>query len=694
MLAVAAAAVILAGVFYRRVFGAALAIAAAAAAGLRTVAILLVVLLLFRPVLSLERDVVERRSVVLALDTSASMSTADDATGTSRFDQARTRVLDWSARLKKDFDLHVVEFAERAAAAASSRASSRQLKPTARRPRSPARWRRGTRRSSAGDRGRRPLLGRDSQRRGRSRRHGPQAGRRGRHGRRRQQPAEQPVVPRCPGRRPGMPGAVAREQPRQDHGPRRPVRAGRPGREGDARGGRQARRPGRGRPARRGGAPGGRLSSSCPRSRGGTPTPSASPPCPKRRSPRTTSGPPWSRWSTARSACSTSRGRLRAEYGGLVQRFLSKDPDLEFCALVQTRPNVFVERTNMEGLKLTGLPSRRGDVREVRRRCSWATSTATLLEAAADGAPGQAGARRGGPAGLRRLSQPGPGRLRRDAARRRSCPSSRETATSARSPTRSCRSSRRRAAITRSSPTSPSSSRPPARPAQDRRSAAPGRLRAGQGGEARRPGAGDSSRRGRRRCPCWPSQPAGKGRVAVFTSDTTRNWQQAPRALGPGVAVHAVLGADDPLAGQPHRGGEGRGQASPPAPTRRTTSPTRPSPSWPRSATRTGEGTDQAEVVGAGQGPAGTTDAVTLAPVAGSAGNVPGTIRAESGPAPTRSPSRPRLGATVPEGREDLGRGRAGPTSSSTGSTSTTPCCPGSPRPPAGVITTSARPTS
>ena len=29
-------------------------------------------------------------------------------------------------------------------------------------------------------------------------------------------------------------------------------------------------------------------------------------------------------------------GTLRAEYGALVQRFFSKDPDLEFCALVQT----------------------------------------------------------------------------------------------------------------------------------------------------------------------------------------------------------------------------------------------------------------------------------------------------------------------------------------------------------------------
>lgn len=50
-------------------------------------------------------------------------------------------------------------------------------------------------------------------------------------------------------------------------------------------------------------------------------------------------------------------GTLRPEYGAIVERFLSKDPDLEFCAMVQTRPNVFPRRTNIEGLELSGLPS-------------------------------------------------------------------------------------------------------------------------------------------------------------------------------------------------------------------------------------------------------------------------------------------------------------------------------------------------
>lgn len=50
-------------------------------------------------------------------------------------------------------------------------------------------------------------------------------------------------------------------------------------------------------------------------------------------------------------------GTLRPEYGAIVERFLSKDPDLEFCAMVQTRPNVFQRRTNIEDFDLKGLPT-------------------------------------------------------------------------------------------------------------------------------------------------------------------------------------------------------------------------------------------------------------------------------------------------------------------------------------------------
>ena len=55
-------------------------------------------------------------------------------------------------------------------------------------------------------------------------------------------------------------------------------------------------------------------------------------------------------------------------------------------------------------------------------------------------------------------------------------------------------------------------------------------------------------------------QPAGKGRTAVFTSDTTRNWQQVPRALDQESPFLRFWGQIDPLAGEPHRGDQGRGR--------------------------------------------------------------------------------------------------------------------------------------
>lgn len=80
----------------------------------RAAAIVIVVLLLFRPVFSWEREVVEKSSLVFVVDSSASMSVADDASGTTRFEQARHRVLDWWTRLRNDFDLSLVEFSDTA----------------------------------------------------------------------------------------------------------------------------------------------------------------------------------------------------------------------------------------------------------------------------------------------------------------------------------------------------------------------------------------------------------------------------------------------------------------------------------------------------------------------------------------------------------------------------------------------------
>lgn len=49
-------------------------------------------------------------------------------------------------------------------------------------------------------------------------------------------------------------------------------------------------------------------------------------------------------------------GGIRAEYGTLVGRYLSHDPALEFLALVQTRPGLFVQRTNIPDWDVEGIP--------------------------------------------------------------------------------------------------------------------------------------------------------------------------------------------------------------------------------------------------------------------------------------------------------------------------------------------------
>lgn len=52
-------------------------------------------------------------------------------------------------------------------------------------------------------------------------------------------------------------------------------------------------------------------------------------------------------------------GGVRAEYGTLVGRYLAHDPTVQFLALVQTRPGLFVQRTNIPGWKHQGIPSNR-----------------------------------------------------------------------------------------------------------------------------------------------------------------------------------------------------------------------------------------------------------------------------------------------------------------------------------------------
>jgi hypothetical protein len=80
---------------------------------LRIIAITIIVLLLFRPVFSWHEELQTKRAVVFLLDNSASMSISDDATKVTRFNQARKLVEQWCAEYKKNFDIQIVVFAEK-----------------------------------------------------------------------------------------------------------------------------------------------------------------------------------------------------------------------------------------------------------------------------------------------------------------------------------------------------------------------------------------------------------------------------------------------------------------------------------------------------------------------------------------------------------------------------------------------------
>jgi uncharacterized membrane protein len=111
---VAAAVLLLLALAYRRIGKWIRPAQARGLFGLRSAAALVLLTLLFRPVLRIERNEATRRSLVLLLDTSASMATPDEEHQTTRLDAAKRLVLDWSTRLAKTLDVKVVTFDERA----------------------------------------------------------------------------------------------------------------------------------------------------------------------------------------------------------------------------------------------------------------------------------------------------------------------------------------------------------------------------------------------------------------------------------------------------------------------------------------------------------------------------------------------------------------------------------------------------
>jgi uncharacterized membrane protein len=319
-------------------------------------------------------------------------------------------------------------------------------------------------------------------------------------------------------------------------------------------------------------------------------------------------------------------GTLRAEYGALVQRFLSKDPDLEFCALVQTRPSVFALRTNMQDLKLSGLPTdaatlERFDVILLGDLDSsyWKPGPlALLVNRVRDGAGllafgGYHGLGPGGYGGtaleeilpvftgdhnIGQLTDPFLPVL---------TPAGKD---------HPILSSIGKFFPTQGSPPQ-AAGLPPLDGCVRVSEARPGALVL-----ATHPGEGG-------KMPVLAVQPAGKGRTAVFTSDTTRNWQQVPKAMDQESPFTRFWG--QMIRWLANRTVEMKAEAGITARTDKAYY--EPDSSITITAAvrnKEGEGTDEAEVTAQVKTPHGTTDSVTLAPVAGSAGSYQGNFESKS----------------------------------------------------------------
>jgi uncharacterized membrane protein len=120
-LLVTLAAIGLVSVFYYFAFGKLRPLQWQTLLVLRIIAIVIVVLLLFRPVFSYQKEEEEKRAVVLLVDRSASMSIADSAGGQTRYQQACELVQRWWDRLKDTVHLHLLAFAEDAVDVADAR---------------------------------------------------------------------------------------------------------------------------------------------------------------------------------------------------------------------------------------------------------------------------------------------------------------------------------------------------------------------------------------------------------------------------------------------------------------------------------------------------------------------------------------------------------------------------------------------
>jgi uncharacterized membrane protein len=590
---------------------------------LRVVAILLVVLLLFRPVYSYQEQLTEKPAMIFLLDASASMSIADDASGVTRFDQARGKLEKWCEQLKPDFRLRLIAFAEQAdplegpqdlpALAPTGRATSlSRALATAAKQFAPAEVAAVVLLSdgihnAAGS----PLdvtrtLGLPVQvvGVGASLRNNPSYC------------DIQVTGIDCPDRMMlgntaqvtgsidaiGLGGRVVQayldedgqqvaqaELTLDDRGPQQVTFEFRPTTKG--------------------------------------------------RHTYTVRVPPVAEEkiveNNQRSAVATVfeagirvlylEGTLRAEYGAISDRFLAKDPDLEFCALVQTRPNVFLKRSNMSGLQLAAIPADQetmnkfdvfilGDIDSSYLRYLRPPQQEMLVRRVRDGAGlimlgGYHSLGPGGYAGTP-LGDVLPVTL-----------GSREIGQITESflPTLTPDGARHPifANIAGFFPSKQAEPKAAGLPLLD------GCTRV----QAARPGttvlatvSGESAA-----MPVLAVQPLGRGRTAVFTGDTTRKWQQGPRALDRespflrfwGQTVRWLAGREAPIEAQASIAATTEKASYEPGEAIRISAVVRD---------KNGEGTGKAKVVASLRSANGQAHEATLAPVPGTAGHYEGTI--------------------------------------------------------------------
>lgn len=358
LLAAAGLAMIVIAAFYARAFRALRPVPWAILYGLRMFAVALVLLLLFRPVFSFQRESRERAAMVLLVDRSASMGIADDAAGATRFELALDRLPGWVKKLSTEFETHLLSFSDSATQVASldelpklkadgqATSLSRALS-AAMQVKSSARLdgvfliSDGVH-NSAGD----PLavaqrigvpvytIGVGNALRDRSTSRDVRV-------------VDIEVPPQMALQNlarvkayvdaVGFPGRVVKATLSED---------GKQVAEtevvlDDAEGAQEI------------------AFDFTPTVKGVHNYRVQIPPATEEKIPENNERSASSLVNDARIRVLYVEGTLRAEYGALVGRFLAKDPNVEYCALVQTRPNVFVRRSNISGLELTTIPQDR-----------------------------------------------------------------------------------------------------------------------------------------------------------------------------------------------------------------------------------------------------------------------------------------------------------------------------------------------